>query len=104
MATEFAAWVDAAPDWTRVAPTPLATVAFAFTPSGREGQQADATNLRIIERVNRSGEVFLTHTALAGRVVLRLSIGNLRTTPARVLRAWQLLQEAAAEEGGAASD
>lgn len=104
MATEFAAWVDAAPDWTRVAPTPLATVAFAFTPSGRERQQADATNLRIIERVNRSGEVFLTHTALAGRVVLRLSIGNLRTTPARVLRAWQLLQEAAAEEGGAASD
>ena len=55
-------------------------------------------DLRIVERVNRSGEVLLTHTQLGGHIALRLSIGNLRTTPAHVERAWQLLREAAEGE------
>ena len=41
----------------------------------------------------RGGEVFLSHTRLDGRYVLRLAIGNLRTTEAHVARAWSLLQQ-----------
>ncbi|MEO8289564.1 MAG: hypothetical protein ABI649_01045 [Gaiellaceae bacterium] len=41
--------------------------------------------------MNASGEVFLTHTRLNGRFVLRLAIGNMRTTEADVRRAWELL-------------
>lgn len=98
MAKEFTTWIDEAEQWKRVAPTPLSTVAFRFLAGGSDEQDADAANLRILERVNRSGEVLLTHTELGGRVALRLSIGNLRTTSSHVRRAWALLQNAADDE------
>ena len=98
MAKEFTTWIDESKRWKRVAPTPLSTVAFRFLSGRADEEELDRANLRILERVNRSGEVLLTHTELGGRVALRLSIGNLRTTPARVRRAWELLEEAAAEE------
>ncbi len=52
-------------------------------------------NLEILDRVNESGEAFLSHARLGGRIALRLSVGNLRTTEDHVLRAWELLQDAA---------
>jgi aromatic-L-amino-acid decarboxylase len=49
-----------------------------------------------MDAVNRSGEVFLSHTRLRGRFTIRVSVGNLRTQPRHVERAWALLREAAA--------
>jgi len=98
MAAEFASWIDEAEQWKRVAPTPLSTVAFRFQGCGTDAEELDRVNLRILDRLNRSGEVLLTHTELNGRMVLRLSIGNLKTTPAHVRRAWELLLEAADAE------
>lgn len=98
MAAEFASWIDEAQQWQRVAPTPLSTVAFRFHVRGTDPEEMDRVNLRILERLNRSGEVLLTHTVLNDCVVLRLSIGNLRTTPAHVRRVWELLREAADAE------
>jgi aromatic-L-amino-acid/L-tryptophan decarboxylase len=48
-----------------------------------------------MDRVNRTGEVFLSHTRLGGRFTIRLAIGNLRTEERHVARAWELLLEAA---------
>jgi aromatic-L-amino-acid decarboxylase len=48
-----------------------------------------------MDAVNRTGEIFLSHTRLAGRFVIRLAVGNLRTEPRHVERAWDLLREAA---------
>jgi aromatic-L-amino-acid decarboxylase len=48
----------------------------------------------MLDRVNKSGEVFLSHTKLDGRYVLRLAIGNLRTEERHVRRAWELLKNA----------
>ena len=50
----------------------------------------------MLERVNARGEVFLSHTKLHGRYVLRLAVGNLRTTEDDVQRAWDVLREEAA--------
>ena len=50
-------------------------------------------------RVNRTGEVFLSHTRLAGRFTIRVSVGNLRTEARHVDRAWALLNEAAVTVG-----
>jgi aromatic-L-amino-acid decarboxylase len=96
MAAAFADWIDAAPGWERLAPVPFSTVCFRWDPGGLTEDELDAKNGAIMDAVNRTGEVFLSHTRLNGRFTIRLSVGNLRTEPRHVERAWSLLQEAAA--------
>jgi aromatic-L-amino-acid decarboxylase len=96
MAETFAGWVDTAPDWERLAPVPFSTVCFRWNPgSGTSEAELDERNASIMDAVNRTGEVFLSHTRLDGRFVIRLAVGNLRTEPRHVERAWELLREAA---------
>jgi aromatic-L-amino-acid decarboxylase len=97
MAHRFAGWVDTAPDWERLAPVPFSTVCFRWDPrDGRSAEDLDTRNAEIMDAVNRSGEIFLSHTRLNGRFTIRLSVGNLRTEDRHVERAWALLREAAA--------
>jgi aromatic-L-amino-acid/L-tryptophan decarboxylase len=84
LARLFADWVEADPGWELVAPLRFSLVAFR-----RNG--SDEENEAIVERANRSGEIFLSHTRLDGRYVLRLAIGNARTTEDDVRRAWEVL-------------
>ena len=56
----------------------------------------DDANAAIMDAVNRTGEMFLSHTRLRDRFTIRVAIGNLRTEPRHVERAWVLLREAAA--------
>jgi aromatic-L-amino-acid decarboxylase len=97
MAREVASWIDAAPDWERMAPVPFSTVVFRFAPPGVPAAQRDELNRRIMDAVNGTGEAFLSHTVLSGGVCLRLALGNLRTGWAHVERAWVLLRAKAAE-------
>ena len=96
MARDFAGWVDAAPEWERVAPVPFSLVCFRYAPAGTSEAEREALNAAILERVNASGRAYLSHTKLNGRYVLRLAIGNMRTEPRHVSDAWRLLGEAAA--------
>ena len=57
---------------------------------------SDDENERLLERVNYTGEVFLSHTRFAGRYQLRLAIGNFRTTEEDVQLAWDVLRREAA--------
>ncbi|HXV35306.1 MAG TPA: aminotransferase class V-fold PLP-dependent enzyme [Gaiellaceae bacterium] len=84
LARLFASWVEDDPGWEVVAPVPFSVVCFR-----QEGP--DQANAELLERVNATGEAYLSHTVLAGRYVLRLAIGNHRTTEADVRRAWELL-------------
>jgi len=92
LARLFAGWVDADPRFERLAPTPLSTVVFRHRPPGASEESADASSMRLLERLNATGEVFLSHTRVKGRYGLRLAIGNIRTTEAHVTRAWELVQ------------
>jgi aromatic-L-amino-acid decarboxylase len=104
LAEEFAAWVDADPDFERLAAVPFSTVCFRYRPQrlavshGDPAAEArlDALNARLIEAVNGTGEVFLSHTRLGDRYTLRVAIGNLRTEERHVARAWELLRREAA--------
>ena len=88
LARLFASWLEAEPGWEIVAPHPFSVVCFR-----REG--SDEENEALLERANATGEVFLSHTRLDGRYVLRLAVGNVRTTEADVARAWEVLRAAA---------
>ena len=109
-AQRFAEQVDAHPDFERLAPAPFSVVCFRTRPHGlaqrleRAGKDEptavekylDELNQALLEVINATGEAYLSHTKLNGRVTLRLAIGNLRTTPRHVGRAWELLQHHAA--------
>jgi aromatic-L-amino-acid decarboxylase len=88
LAELFAGWVEETPGWELAAPQRFSLVVFR-----REGSDED--NERLIERVNASGEIFINHTKLDGRYVIRLAIGNARTTEADVRRAWDVLNREA---------
>ena len=96
LAREFASWVEAAPPWELMAPVPFSLVCFRYAPLGVDPKVVNRLNQGILDRVNASGRVFLSHTKLNGRVTLRLAIGNLRTARRHVEEAWQLLRDAAA--------
>ena len=85
LAQQFAGWIDASDRFERVAPVPFSVVCF------RVKDATDEEHARLLDAVNASGEVFLSHTRLDGRYVLRLAIGNLATREAHVRRAWELL-------------
>jgi aromatic-L-amino-acid decarboxylase len=88
LAELFEGWVREEGGWEVCAPRHFSLVCFRRNAS-------DAENAALLERVNASGEAFLSHTRLAGRFVLRLAIGNGRTTEEDVRRAWDaLLREA----------
>jgi len=100
LAQELAGWVDAEPDWEVVAPHPLSVVCFRHAPAGiADGEPLDAHNQAILDAVNATGEAFLSSTRLRGGLVLRVAIGNERTTREDVALAWQLLRDAAASAG-----
>jgi aromatic-L-amino-acid decarboxylase len=89
LAELFESWVRAEPGWEVVAPRPFSLVCFR-----REG--SDEENESLLDRVNATGEVFLSRTRLDGRYVLRLAVGNFRTTEDDVRLAWDVLRREAA--------
>ena len=88
LAQEFAGWVRNDPEFELAAPVPLNLVCFRHV-------GGDEINQTIMERLNSSGALFLTHTKLDGKFTLRMSIGQTRTEERHVRRAWDLIQEAA---------
>jgi aromatic-L-amino-acid decarboxylase len=88
LASLFESWVRVEPGWEVVAPRHFSLVCFR-----REG--SDEENERLLERVNASGEVFLSHARLGGRYALRLAIGNFRTTEDDARLAWDVLRREA---------
>jgi aromatic-L-amino-acid/L-tryptophan decarboxylase len=108
MAREFAGWVNADPDWQMMAPLPLATLCVRYRPAkfvGREDESSvqrelDVRNEALLDFVNRSGDIFLSHTRLRDRYTIRVCIGNPRQEMRHVRRCWELLREGARAGSG----
>jgi aromatic-L-amino-acid decarboxylase len=93
LARLFASWVDAHPDFERMAPVPFSVVCFRWNPrSGGFGIDLDRANQQLMDAVNATGEVFISSARLHGAVALRVAVGNLKTTERQVRRVWELLQ------------
>jgi aromatic-L-amino-acid decarboxylase len=87
LAQEFAGWVAESDLFELAAPAPLNLVCFRHV-------GGDAANQQLLERLNRSGELYLTHTSLSGKYTLRMCIGQSNTQRRHVEKAWEkILQE-----------
>jgi aromatic-L-amino-acid decarboxylase len=92
LAQQFAGWVKKHPRFELAAPAPLNLICFRHT-------GGDELNQLLLERLNKSGKLYLTHTRLNGRFTLRFCVGQTNTTSRHVERAWQhILEEAALAE------
>jgi aromatic-L-amino-acid decarboxylase len=95
LARELEAWVRDDPAFELMAPVPLGLVCFRYRRPGLDEAELDELNARLLARVNASRRVFLTHTRLGGRYVIRLVVGQRTTERHHVEEAWRLLREAA---------
>jgi aromatic-L-amino-acid decarboxylase len=93
LARVFAGWVTEDERFELVAPVPFSTVCFRL--AGGSAAASEARNQRLLAAVNARGPVFLSHTKLAGGYVLRVAVGNIRTTEEHLRTAWRLLREEA---------
>jgi aromatic-L-amino-acid decarboxylase len=92
LAQQFADWVRKDDRFELAAPVPLNLVCFRH-------KGGDAMNQTIMDRLNRSGDLYLTHTKLNGKMTLRLSVGQLNTQARHVENAWKRIQEEAGKIG-----
>jgi aromatic-L-amino-acid/L-tryptophan decarboxylase len=93
LAERFEGWVASADGWELCAPRNFSVVCFRL--SGKDAD-SDERNRTLLERVNASGEIFISHCVLNGRYTLRLAVGVMSTTEDDVRRAWDLLRREAA--------
>ena len=83
------------PDWRVLAPVALQTLCVRHEPPGLEGEALDRHTLAWAERVNASGEAYVTPAVLDGRWMVRLSVGSLTTEREHVAALWDLLRSEA---------
>jgi aromatic-L-amino-acid decarboxylase len=89
LAAAFEAWVVEDDGWELCTPRPFSVVCFRLI-------AGDEINRLLLERVNASGEIFLSHAVLDGRYVLRLAVGQMNTSIEDVELAWSVLRREAA--------
>jgi aromatic-L-amino-acid decarboxylase len=89
LAQELAGWIEQSPDFELAVPPPLNLVCFRH-------HAGDDFNRRLLEDLNSSGALYLTHTVLDGHYTLRLSVGQTHTEARHVAAAWKRIRNAAA--------
>jgi len=92
LAQQFAAWVRSDARFELAAPAPLNLVCFRL-------RSGDADNQKLMDGLNQSGNLYLSHTRLDDKFTLRLCVGQTHTQATHVERAWQLIQQATAQLG-----
>jgi aromatic-L-amino-acid/L-tryptophan decarboxylase len=88
LAQQFAEWVQKDDRFEIAAPVPLNLVCFRH-------KGGDAANQTIMDHLNRSGDLYLTHTKLNGKLTLRMCVGQTNTKTRHVEKAWERIQQEA---------
>jgi aromatic-L-amino-acid decarboxylase len=90
----FADFIDRDANFERLAPTPLSTICFRALPhKDFTDSQLNDFNKKLMDEINSSGKLFLSHTKLNRKFTIRLSISGIKTTEKHVLDAWSLIKE-----------
>jgi aromatic-L-amino-acid decarboxylase len=95
LAKMLARLIETEKDFRVMAPVHLNTVCFCCHPEGMNLEQANRLNERINHTLNDSGRIYLTHTTIDGRYVLRMVTAQTTVTERHVLNAWDMIKECA---------
>jgi len=93
-AGDFAKWIENDPDFELLAPAPLATVCFRMKKDSADAEMLNSRNKLLLEKINASDKVFLTHTTLNGNYTIRFVVGQTRSEKHHIEEAWQIIKEA----------
>jgi aromatic-L-amino-acid decarboxylase len=93
-AHRLAEWIDDDPTLECLAKVNFSTVVFRHVPAGITGEKLNEHNARVLEKVNATRQVYLSHTRVRGSYALRVAIGNIHTTESHVRRVLDLVREA----------
>lgn len=88
LAQQFAEWIRTSEDFEMIAPAPLNLVCFAH-------KKGNDFNRRLLETINKEGNMYFTHTVIKDKFVLRMCIAQTHTKEEHVLRAWEIIQKTA---------
>ncbi len=89
----FADFIDQHPNFERLAPTPLSTICFRSLPNKElSTEKINEFNKNLMDEINNSGELFLSHTKLNDKFAIRLTISGIRTEEKHILKAWELIK------------
>ncbi len=93
LANELKNRIDNNPNFKRLAPVPLSTICFrAINPKLSDVESLNKFNKELMDRLNNTGKVFLSHTILNGLFTIRLVVSGLRTEVKHVNEVWELIK------------
>jgi len=95
IAKTLAGWIEAEPGFELMAPVTMNTVCFRYCPGGMTDEQVNRLNEKINHTLNDTGKIYLTHTTLSGRYVMRMVTAQTNVTEEHVKKGWQLIRECA---------
>jgi aromatic-L-amino-acid decarboxylase len=98
LAQLFKGWVEAEPYFELLAPVPFGLVCFRWN-DGRSEEELNRLNKALLDKVNASGKIFMSHTVLKGKFALRMVVGQRTTEERHVRAAWEIILSAARELG-----
>lgn len=96
-AKEFSNRIIEANDFELTAPVPFSTVCFRYNPGGKTEAELNTINEKLLEKINSTGKIFLSHTKLYEKFVIRLTIGGIRHEQRHIENAWELVKTTARE-------
>lgn len=92
LAKEFADWINNENDFELLAPIPFSTVCFRYNPGSLSEEELNHLNEKLLDDINKSGKIFLSHTRLNGRFTIRLTIGSIRHERRHIYQAWEVIK------------
>ena len=97
LAKELGKWIYEKEDFERMAPVLFSTVCFRYNPGDKKESELNELNEKLLEEINASGRIFLSHTKLNEKFVIRLTIGSIRHEKKHIIEAWEIIKNCSRE-------
>ena len=97
LAQQFKSWIEEQDYFEIMAPVNVSLVCFRMKIAGATEAELTELNQSLLESINATGKVFLTHTSLKGKYTIRMAIGARTTKEVHVHEAWEIIKEKAQE-------